>query len=219
MHVVGVLERSAGPDDDAVFVDVKTAWVIAGLGHGHEDLASPEAADGVLSRDENRIVANASVLEYNEVTPDNIASFHFHGELTDFPITAVIAVPPDERNAALLRGGYQAADDPAQIVVPTEVMDELLATILTVQQFVVAGAVILGLATLASAALVFLLSLRLRRREMDTLFKIGGAQRTVAMVMASEVAVVLATSAVLAGALTLATREFGALLVRALVRL
>ncbi|MGD8331527.1 MAG: hypothetical protein PVJ49_18995 [Acidobacteriota bacterium] len=217
MHVVGVLAPTEGPDDDAVFVDVKTAWVIAGLGHGHEDLSAPEAAERVLSREDNDIVGNASVLEYNEITPDNIASFHFHGDLADFPLTAVIAVPPDERSAALLRGDYQADDDPAQIVVPTDVMDELLGTILTVQQFVVAGAIILGLATLASAALVFLLSLRLRRREMDTLFKIGGSRRAVAMVMASEIVVVLAAGAVLAGALTMATRQFGALLVRVLV--
>jgi len=219
MHVVGVLAPTEGADDDAVFVDVKTAWVIAGLGHGHEDLSAPEAAERVLSRDGNDIVGNASVLEYNEITADNIASFHFHGDLSDFPLTAVIAVPPDERSAALLRGDYQADDDPAQIVVPTEVMDELLGTILTVQQFVVAGAVILGLATLASAALVFLLSLRLRRREMDTLFKIGGSRRAIALVMASEIVVVLAAGVVLAGAMTLATRQFGTLLVRALVRM
>ena len=173
----------------------------------------------MLSRDQDRIVANASVMEYNEITLDNIDSFHFHGDLSDFPVSAVIAVPPDERNAALLRGRYQAAEDPAQIVVPTEVMNELLATILTVQRFVVAGAVILGLATLASACLVFLLSLRLRRRERDTLFKIGGSRRAVAMVMASEVVVVLAVAVILAAGLTLATREFGALLVRALVQL
>ena len=219
MQVVGVLEPTDGPDDDAVFVDVKTAWVIAGLGHGHEDLADPDAADQVLSRDQEGIVANASVMEFNEITPDNIDTFHFHGDLSDFPLTAVIAVPPDERDAALLRGRYQAAEDPAQIVVPTEVMDELLGTILTVQRFVVAGAVILGLATLASACLVFLLSLRLRRRERDTLFKIGGSRAAVAMVMASEVVVVLAAGVLLAAAMTLATREFGALLVRALVRM
>jgi putative ABC transport system permease protein len=219
MRVVGVLAPSESPDDDAVFVDIKTAWVIAGLGHGHEELASPEAQEGVLSRDGNRIVANASVMEYNEITPDNIDTFHFHGDLSEFPLSAVIAVPPDERNAALLRGRYQADDETAQILLPAEVMDELLGTILTVQQFVVAGAVILGLATLASAALVFLLSLRLRRRERDTLFKIGGSRGAVAMVMASEIVVVLAIAVLLAGGLTLATREFGALLVRALVSL
>jgi len=219
MNVVGVLAFSDGPDDDAIFVDVKTAWVIAGIGHGHQDLAEPEAVSGVLSREDNEIVANASVMQYNEITADNAASFHFHGDLSAFPLTAVVAVPPDQRDAAMLRGRYQAADDVAQIAVPSEVMDELLATILTVQRFVIAGAVILGLATLASASLVFMLSLRLRRREINTLFKIGGSRSAVGMVMASEVVVVIVGGALIAALLTLATQQFGAVVIRALVRM
>ena len=129
----------------------------------------------------------------------------------------MIAVPPDQRDSALLQGRYQSADDVAQVVVPTEVMDELLDTILTVQRFVIAGAVILGLATLASASLVFMLSLRLRRREINTLVKIGGSRAAVGMVMASEVVVVTLSGALIAAALTLATRQFGAVVIRALV--
>jgi len=219
MNVVGVLEFADGPDDDAIFVDVKTTWIIAGIGHGHQDLSQPGAVAGVLSRDDNEIVANASVMQYNEINADNIESFHFHGELSAFPVTAVIALPPDQRDSALLQGRYQSAEDVAQVVVPTEVMDELLATILTVQRFVIAGAVILGLATLASASLVFMLSLRLRRREINTLFKIGGSRAAVGMVMASEVVVVLLAGALMAAMLTLVTQQFGAVVIRALVRM
>lgn len=219
MRVVGVLDFADGPDDDAIFVDLKTTWIIAGIGHGHQDLAEPTAVTGVLSRDGNEIVANASVMQYNEITDENRESFHFHGDLSEYPVTAVIAVPPDQRSSALLQGRYQSADDVAQIVVPADVMAELLATVLTVQRFVVAGAIVLGLATLASAFLVFALSLRLRRREINTLFKIGGSRAAVGMVMASEIVVVLATGALLAAILTLATREFGAVLIRALIRI
>ncbi len=219
MNVAGVLDFADGPDDDAIFVDIKTAWIIAGIGHGHQDLAQPEAVAGVLSRDDNEIVANASVMQYNEITEENRGSFHFHGELSDYPVTAVIAVPQDQRSSALLQGRYQNTDDVAQIVVPEGVMNELLATVLTVQRFVVAGAVLLGLATLASASLVFALSLRLRRREIDTLFRIGGSRAAVGMVMASEIVVVLAVGALLAATLTLATREFGAVLIRLLIRM
>jgi len=219
MRVVGVLDFADGPDDDAIFVDLKTTWIIAGIGHGHQDLAEPTAVTGVLSRDGNEIVANASVMQYNEITDENRESFHFHGDLSEYPVTAIIAVPPDQRSSALLQGRYQSADDVAQIVVPADVMAELLATVLTVQRFVVAGAIVLGLATLASAFLVFALSLRLRRREINTLFKIGGSRAAVGMVMASEIVVVLATGALLAAILTLATREFGAVLIRALIRM
>jgi putative ABC transport system permease protein len=98
-------------------------------------------------------------------------------------------------------------------------MGELLDTILTVESFVVAGAVLVGLATSAVATLVFLLSLRLRRREMETLFKIGGSRGRVVALMASEISVVLATAVVVACGLTMLTSHFGAVLVRAVIRM
>ena len=36
MRVVGVLEKSGSADDDAVFVDLHTEWIISGIGHGHQ---------------------------------------------------------------------------------------------------------------------------------------------------------------------------------------
>jgi putative ABC transport system permease protein len=219
MRIAGVLEFSDSADDDAIFVDVKTSWVIEGRVHGHQDLAAPEAARGVLSRDGNRVTANASVVQYNEITPDNVDSFHFHGDLADYPVTAVVVVPPDQKSSALLQGRYEGAEETAQIVRPDTVMGDLLATILTVETFVIAGAVIVGIATLASASLVFMLSLRLRRREIETLFKIGGSRPVIAAVMASEVAVVLLAGVLLAAVLTLLTSQFGSTIIRALVRM
>lgn len=219
MKVAGVLAFSDGPDDAAVFVDLKTAWVIEGLVHGHADLSKPEASSGVLSREGNRVVANASVVQYNEITEENIDSFHFHGDLSGYPITAVIVAPPDPKSSALLQGRYQSDEERSQIARPAAVMEELLGTILTIQRFVVAGAVLVGLATLASAALVFLLSLRLRLRERETLFKIGGSRLAIGSVMSSEVIIVLATGVVVAGLLTFLTSRFGAVAIRALVRM
>jgi len=219
MRISGILEFSDSPDDDAIFVDLKTTWIIEGLGHGHQDLTTPEAASGILAREEERIVANASVVQYSEITQDNMDSFHFHGDLLDYPITAVIAVPHDQKSAAILQGRYLSSEGGAQIVRPSRVMEELLDTVLTVQNFVVAGAIVVGLATLATVTLVFLLSLRLRRREMETLFKIGGGRLNVAAVMVSEMAAVLVLGTVLAGGLTLLTSQLGSLVIRTLVRM
>ncbi len=155
MPVVGVLAFSDSPDDDAIFVDIKTTWIIEGIGHGHMDMSRREAVPSVLAVEGRNVVANASVMLYNKITEDNVDSFHFHGDLSDLPITAVIVVPPDQKSSALLQGRYQGGEELVQIVPPATVMDELLDTILTVQRFVIAGAVIVGLATLASAALVF----------------------------------------------------------------
>jgi putative ABC transport system permease protein len=68
-----------------------------------------------------------------------------------------------------------------------------------------------------TTALVFLLSLRLRRREIATLMKIGASRSTVAAVLISEVAVVLLLGGVLAAGLTFATRHFGSAAIRALL--
>jgi putative ABC transport system permease protein len=217
MRVVGVLEPSHTPDDLAVFVDLKTAWIIEGLGHGHQDLAAPEAAAGVLSREENRITANASVVQYNEITEENIDSFHFHGDLAGNPITALIAVPYSEKSGVLLMGRYQGDDEPSQIVRPVAVMNDLLDTILTIERYVVAAILIVAVATLATAALVFLLSLRLRRREIETMIKIGGSRLSVAAVLVSEVVVVLALGVVLAGGLTLLISRFGSAVIRTFI--
>jgi putative ABC transport system permease protein len=217
MRVVGVLEPSHTPDDLAVFVDLKTAWIIEGLGHGHQDLAAPEAAAGVLSREESRIIANASVVQYNEITGENVDSFHFHGDLAGHPITALIAVPHSEKSGVLLMGRYQGDDEPSQIVRPIAVMNDLLDTILTIQSYVVAAILIVAVATLATAALVFLLSLRLRRREIETMVKIGGSRLSVAAVLVSEVVVVLVLGVGLAGGLTLLTSRFGSAAIRTFI--
>jgi putative ABC transport system permease protein len=214
MRITGVLAPADSPDDHAIFVDVRTTWVIEGLAHGHEDLARPEAAPGVLRRDENVITANASVVQYNEITDENVASFHFHGNTADFPITAVIAVPHDDKSAALLMGRYLSGAERHQVLRPVEVMDELLATILTVQSFVVAAVIIVGAATLATASLVVLLSLRLRRREIETMVKIGGSRGRIVAVLSAEVVGVAAAAVGLAFVLTWMTSAFGSELIR-----
>jgi putative ABC transport system permease protein len=214
MSVVGVLAPSYTVDDEAIFVDIKTTWVIQGLVHGHQDLAAPEAAAGVLKREGDTIVGNASVVQYNEITADNVDSFHFHGDMSDYPISAVIADPKDQKSGTILMGRYEADDDPSQIVQPTSVMNELLDTILTIQGFIVAAILLVAAATLATAALVIMLSLRLRRREIETMHKIGGSRLTIGTLLVSEVVAVVVLGVILAGVLTLATHQFGAGLIR-----
>ncbi len=142
---------------------------------------------------------------------------HFHGDLSDYPLTAIIAVPRDRKSGVLLLGRYEGDDLTSQIVRPRVVMDDLLETILTVQTYAIAGAVVLALATVATACLVFLLSLRLRRREIDTMMKIGAPRGRVAALVVAEIAMVLLSGSVLAGGLTLLTGRFGAAAIRAVI--
>ena len=48
MRVTGVLAKANSPDDNAVFVEIHTAWIIAGIGHGH-------AADFIKARKPVRV--------------------------------------------------------------------------------------------------------------------------------------------------------------------
>ena len=205
MRVVGVFKATGTPDDHAVFVDLKTAWVIEGLAHGHQDLSQPQAKQGVLRQEGNTIIANASVMQYNEITPDNVASFHFHGDTSNFPLTSVLAVPHDEKSSALLRGRYVSDDERVQIVSPAHVMDTLLATILTVRRYIMIAVVIVSIATLTTMVLVFTLSLQLRRREMETMIKIGGSRTRITSLVGAEILGVLVAGAVSAGLLSLVT--------------
>ncbi len=219
MKIVGILRPSDSPDDRAVFVDLKTTWVIEGLGHGHQDLSREEAADGVLRKEGNRIVANASVLQYNEITPENVASFHFHGDTTTFPITSIIAVPNDEKASALLQGRYLGDDETVQIVRPEEVLEQLLRTVFTVGRYVTFAVRNVGASTLATMVLVFLLSLQLRRRELKTMVQIGASRGRVACILGAEVLGVLCLGAGIAGALALATSWFAGSATRLLIHM
>ncbi len=219
MKVVGVLEPSGTPDDRAVFVDIKTAWVIEGLAHGHQDLSKPGAETGVLRKEGNEIIANASVMQYNQITPENAASFHFHGDPNEFPITSVIVVPRDERSGTLLQGRYLGDDELVQIVPPANVMDELLKTILTVRRYIMIAVAVVGVATLATMTLVFMLSLQLRRREMETIIKIGGSHMRIASLIAAEVLGVIVAGAASAGLLSIATMWVATSATRLLVQM
>ena len=216
MTIVGLLAPTFTADDQAVFTDIKTTWIIEGLGHGHQDLEKADAS-AVLSKDDERIVANASLVQYNEIKADNAASFHFHGGMDNYPLSAILVVPDDEKSGVILQGRVQFAEGDTQIIRPVEVIEGLLDTVFTVQQFVIAAVGIVGSATIALAILVFLLSLRLRRRERLTLYKIGGSKGVIAGVMGSEIFAVLLASTLLALLLTMLISRFGTDLLRFLL--
>lgn len=218
MTIAGVLAPGGTADDDALFVDIRTAWIIQGLGHGHSELADATAGAAVLSRSDEVITANASLTHYAEITPENISAFHFHGSNESFPLTSVIAIPPDQKNATLLRGRYQE-DELLQLVVPGSVLDDLLETVFAVQNYVILGLAILSFATIAVITLVFLLSQQLRKGEFHTLLRIGASRKYVAILMASEIGFVFLISVSLAAGLTVVTRYYALQILQAFLTL
>ena len=216
MEVVGVFAPGYSQDDDAIFVDVKTAWIIQGLGHGHQDLAGPQSAAVVLKKEGERIVANAALVQYNEITPDNIDSFHFHGDSGRNPLTAILPVPANDKAKVMIQGRYQSHPQ-LQILQPRAVMDELLDTVFAVQRYVLVAMALVGVATAAVVLLVFLLSLRARRAEIETMSRLGGSTAVIGSLMLAEIAIVLLSSLALAGVLTGVTLIWGGPLLQAAV--
>jgi putative ABC transport system permease protein len=217
MSVVGVLAPSLSPDDDAIFVDIKTTWVIQGLGHGHQELNRREALGQILKRDGDNIIANASVRQFNEITSDNLDSFHFHGDNADNPVSAIIPVPHNEKSAALLLGQYLEERDDVLIVRSRQIITELLDTVFTVRDYIVVGIGLIAVATSFVALLVFYLSLRLRKGERYTLARIGASGFQIQVLMATEIITVLVLSATLSFCLMLVTRQYGIILMQQLL--
>lgn len=205
MEVAGVLDVSHTPDDKAIFVDLKTAWVIEGLGHGHEDLAKAEDPQVLIGKKGSAYTASAKLFHYTEISDENINSFHFHGDQSDFPITAVIAAPRDQKSGVLLMGRYLSRSEVCQIVNPVVVIEELIGTIFAIKQVLDGVLILVSFATALSLVLVIMLSLRLRHREMETMFKLGCSRRKIAGLLMSEITIVLLISFGLASVLTLVT--------------
>ena len=217
MKVAGVLARSHSADDQAILVDINTAWIIQGLAHGHEDLAKTTDPSVILKRDSNKVTANAKLLQYREITAANLDSFHFHGDSSEYPLSGVIALPRDDKSGTILQGRYLANDALHQIVRPGEVIDTLMASIFRIKNILDAVILIVGIATVLALILVFALSLRLRQGEIETIFKLGCSRATIARLLGAEVFIIMGISALICGGLLLLVNHYSQVLVRSLL--
>jgi putative ABC transport system permease protein len=214
--VVGVLAPSGTPDDLAVFVDLKTAWVMQGIGHGHQDLTRVQDPTLVIDRDANNVVASAKVVEYQEITESNRDRFHFHGEPSSYPVSAAVIVPEDDRAGTLLLGRFVDGSLDGQLIRPRAIVGDLMNTIFRIKEVLDLAVVIVGTAAVLALALVFALSFRLREQELQTNFEIGASRGTTARLLAAEILLLGGVGAVcVIGALVVLDR-FSAAIVRGL---
>ena len=134
---------------------------------------------------------------YTEISEINLDSFHFHGDRSQYRLTASLAVPTDPKSGTLLRGRYVSQETLIQIVQPAEVIDGLLQNIFQIKNVIDAIIVLVGIATMLAIVLVFALSLRLRQREIDTVIKLGCRRMTIARLMAAEIVIIIIFSSFL----------------------
>ena len=198
MEVVGILESSDTPDDFAVFTDLKTNWIIMGLGHGHQDLQNVNDPTLVLERDSTNVTASAKLFLYNRVDGRDVGSFHFHGNIKDYPITSILFIPDSPKSATLLRGRFETGEMTDQIVIPSIVVDNLLQNIFRVKQIFNTVFILVGVATLFILGLIVMLTLRLRKDEMYTMFTIGSSRNKILEIIGFELLITAFLSLVLA---------------------
>jgi len=190
MKIVGVLTPSYSPDDLGVFVDLKTCWIIQGLGHGHQDVSKLSDPTLVYKQNDSVVSATAKLIQYNEINEDNIESFHFHGSLDAYPITALVIFPESAKSGALLQGRYVADQSGFQLIKPTLVIDGLLQNIFKISKVIDGVIIIVSLATILAMFLIFSLSFRLRAKEVETTFKLGCQKGTMLKFLLAEVVII-----------------------------
>ncbi|MFN3615914.1 MAG: ABC transporter permease [Rubrimonas sp.] len=202
LRVVGVLAPTGGPDDAAVFVDIATAWVIAGVGHGHDPVAADPAG---------------AVEAFVEITEDNIDSFHFHGDPAGFPVSLVIAAPRDARSAAILRGRYLDPASADQIFAPADSVAALLDRVFRVGRVLDAASAAMAAAAALAIAVAMRLAIRLRAPEFAALERMGAPRSTVLKLILAENVIVLSLAVIVLGVLFIPAARMADTLAFALV--
>jgi putative ABC transport system permease protein len=209
MRVSGILASTGTADDEAVFCDLKTTWVIQGIGHGHKLEGNATDADG-----HKHAAGKENLSQHNEITDENVKSFHFHGRPSTYPLTAIVVVPETEKAEALIMGKYLASDDPSQVIRPIEVVSEIIDVIGRVRRLFDVGVLFLAFGTALLMVLVLMLSVRLRQREIRTMYLLGCSRGTIFWVVSVELMFVLATSIGLAWVLAMGITTFSDTLIR-----
>lgn len=202
LNVVGILEPTETPDDEVIFVNVRTAWILEGLGHGHTPGTSHGAPEGAV---------------FTDISEENVSGFHFHGSQEDFPITSILIVPRDQKAMTILQGQYFSPESTLQIVRPREIMDELLSQVVMVQSYMIAIVAVVSSVTLLTLGLIVILSIRLRRSEIITMSKMGCSRLGITTILFGHILIILSVSCVIASSLAFATNVYGAQLVRKLI--
>lgn len=192
LQVVGVLEATGGADDDVLIADLKTAWVMDGLLHGH-------GGGEVLAEDADNVALAPSLFFHTEIDADNLGAFHLHGGPETRPVSAILAFPDDARAHDTLLGVLEV-DARLQGVRPEPVVRGVLGIVLQVQAWLSGAIGLVWAATLALVATIVSLSLRLRAAELTLLRRLGASPTRVAAMVGVELVLVCAAAALLAAA-------------------
>ena len=198
MPVVGVLAATGTPDDEAVFVDMNTAWLLEGRMHMHD--AEDDAE--VLADDGDHRIFSPDLIESQDAAGSGVQQMHMHGDPNTAPLTAILVFPAgdaraQQRTRDMLRARVNI--DPAiHAIHPRSVVDEVLAIVIRVRRLVDLLALVLALATIVLGSLVVMQSVHARAREFEVLARMGAPRLTSVMMIGWELVVVVLAAAAFA---------------------
>lgn len=198
LNIVGVNSRTGTPDDSVIFVSLETSWIIEGIGHGHEEVKKDSPKNlSAEDPDSEVLTASAAVLPYTEISEANASSVHFHGDSSNFPVTAALVLPYDQKSSSILQGRFLSNQDNVQVVSPKAEIGELLSVVFQVKSFFEAQMWLVTCTTVLLIGLIISLSLKLREREMYTYFVMGCSRWSQAQLLLTEIFLYLFISAIL----------------------
>ncbi len=200
LQITGVLAPSDTPDDDALFTDVKTTWVLDGSIHGHAEVTRDDAINPEAEEGEN-LEATAAVFIVSEIDDSNLSTFHLHGDQGDGALSSVLVFPTDARAHDQLLGDY-ALNEQYQAVLPEQVVGTILGIVLRVREGLELYFGLVAGSTVAFFGLVIVLSLRLRRAELRLMQRLGCSRATIAANLASEILILVLAALGLTSLLT-----------------
>lgn len=197
LRITGVLAPNESADDEAIFCDLRTSWIIAGYGHVHREVSEETDPSVLLGTSNGRPVASAAVTPSTELTPELLSTLHFHSDQGELPVQAIILVPRDAKSGTILASRLDQREDLA-LVSPRDVVQEVLDRVFQIGALLAGILVATGIATIAMVVLVLALSIRLRREELDTLRRIGASRATVITMLLAEVVMLAFFACILA---------------------
>jgi putative ABC transport system permease protein len=200
LRITGVLAPTDTPDDDALFTDVKTTWVLDGSIHGHAEVTRNDALNPEAEEGEN-LEATAAVFIVSEIDERNLGSFHLHGDQGDGALSSVLVFPRDARAHDQLLGDY-ALEERYQAVIPEQVVGTILGIVLRVREGLELYFGLVAGSTAAFFGLVIVLSLRLRRAELMLMRRLGCSRATIAANVSAEILLLILASVSLTALLT-----------------
>ncbi|WP_160111327.1 hypothetical protein [Vibrio hangzhouensis] len=213
MKISGILEPSFTADDNAIFTDIKTSWVIQGLGHGHQDVFNLKDKTVISSNTSDSVVANAKLVTFSEITEENLGSFHFHGDSASYPISAIISVPNDTRSGTILRGRYQQHSS-LSLVKPEIIVRDLLDRIYKIKQMMDSVLILVSVTVILALVMIFSLSIKLRDREMKIMYKFGCSRFMVFKLLFAEISLIILGSSILSGSFLVLINYYNQPLIR-----